>query len=123
MANEHQHVLGQRGDMEARVFLRISYQADIGHAGDDIFVQLCRPSVFYGYIYSGVFLEKFFQVRRQLVEADTIDRYDLDVAGDDILDLLNFMAKLVVGLHDLLAIFVECLAFLGKREFLFSPLN
>ena len=47
------------------------------------------------------------------MEADAVDRYDLDGAGDNILDLLDFMAKLVVGLYDLLAVFVERLAFLG----------
>ena len=57
------------------------------------------------------------------MEADAVDRYDLDGAGDDILNFLNLVAQLVVGLDDLLAVFVKSIAFLGEGEFLFAPFN
>ena len=57
------------------------------------------------------------------MEANAIDRYNLYGAGDHVLNFLDFMAKLVVGLRDLVAVFVERLAFLGECEFLFAPLN
>ena len=57
------------------------------------------------------------------MEANAIDRYDLYGAGDHVLNFLDFMAKLVVGLHDLVAVFVERLAFLGQCEFFFAPFH
>ena len=57
------------------------------------------------------------------MEADAVDRDYFDGAGDDILNFLNLVAQLVVGLDDLLAVFVESIAFLGEGEFFFAPLN
>ena len=57
------------------------------------------------------------------MEANAVDRDYFDGAGDDILDFLNLVAQLVVGLDDLLAVFVESIAFLSEGEFFFAPLN
>ena len=57
------------------------------------------------------------------MKADAVDCHHLDTPGDDILNFLNFVAELIVGLEDLFAVFVESIAFLGEGEFLFTPLN
>ena len=57
------------------------------------------------------------------MEANAVDRDYFDGAGYDILNFLNFVAKLIVCLDDLFAVFVESIAFLGEGEFLFAPFN
>ena len=51
----------------------------------------------------GMFLEKAFDVRRQIVQADAVDRRNADHAGDDVLDLLQLVLQFGIGLDDLFA--------------------
>ena len=57
------------------------------------------------------------------MQADAVDRGHADVAGDDVLDLLQLALERVVGLQDPFAVVVEHLAFRGEAEVLLAALD
>ncbi|MEJ0090454.1 MAG: hypothetical protein WDM80_12020 [Limisphaerales bacterium] len=48
--------------------------------------------------------------------ADAVNRRDADRSGNDVLEVLQFAIQRIVGLDDLLAVFVKCLAFARQTK-------
>ena len=57
------------------------------------------------------------------METDAVNRRHADGAGDDVLDFLKLALEGVIGLDDLLAVFVEDLAFAGEPELFLAPFD
>ena len=57
------------------------------------------------------------------METDAVNRRDADGAGNDVFDFLQSAVEGIVGLNDLLAVFVENLAFAREPEFLFAAFD
>jgi hypothetical protein len=94
----------------------IGHQAQVHHVAQNVFINLVGAAVFDVDIDGGKKLEEFFQIRRQIVQADAVNRGHADGAGNDVLDFLEAVLERVIGLDDLLAVFVKHLAFAGEAE-------
>ncbi len=66
----------------------------------------------------GMGAEELLEVGGKVVEANGIDGGDADGSGDDVFHLLETGEEGVMGLDDLVAVFVEELAFAGEAELL-----
>src|SRR5262249_17622066 len=67
--------------------------------------------------------QEFFQVGRQIVQADAVNGGHADGAGNDVFDLLQLAEERIVSLDDLLAVIVKNLALAGEPELFLAPLD
>ena len=123
MADQHQRVLAQRDDFQFAVRVRISHQPQVHHVAQHVFIDLVGAAIFHVHIDGGIALQKPLDVRRQIVQADAVNRRHADGAGNDVLDLLQLAVQRIISLDDLLAVLVQHLAFAGEPEFLFAALD
>ena len=68
---------------------------------------LVGAAVFQMDIDGGIALEEFLQVGRQIVQPNAVNSGDADCARDDVFNFLQTVVERVMGLDDLLAVFVE----------------
>src|SRR5882757_1742716 len=123
MTNHHQRILAQRHNLQFRIALRIGHEAKIHDIAKHIIVNLVRAAVFHVHVDSRMFLEKSFDIRRQIVQADAVNRCDANRAGNNIFDLLQLAVQGVVGLDDLLAEIVKQLAFTRQAKLFFAAFD
>jgi hypothetical protein len=97
--------------------------SEVYHVSEDILVDLVRASVFDVNIDRRIVLHELLDVGREVVQSDRIDCRNADRSGDDVFDLLDLIVQLLVGLDDLLTVFVEDAAFAGEAELLLAPLD
>jgi hypothetical protein len=72
---------------------------------------------------TGIALEELFYVRRQHVQANTVDGRDPDASGHDVLDFLELALEGLVHLQNLFAMLIKHAAFRSQAEILFAALN
>jgi hypothetical protein len=72
---------------------------------------------------SGMFLHEFFDVRWRVMQADAVNRRHADGARNSILDLLQLAVQQFLGLEDLFAVIIKCLALAGETKHLSAPLD
>ena len=68
-------------------------------------------------------LEKFFDVGRQIVQANAVNGGHANRARNDVFDFLEPAMERLVGLDDLFAVFVEHLALAGEPEFFLAAFD
>ena len=73
MADQHQRILAQGDQLQLGVLGRIGHQPQIHHVAQHVLINLVGPAVFDMDIDGGKELEEFFQVRRQIVQADAVN--------------------------------------------------
>jgi hypothetical protein len=88
-----------------------------------VLIHLSGVAVFDVNVHHRINLHEFCEVRRQIVQADAVDRRHTNRAGNDVLQFLQFAVQRVVGLDDLLAIIIEYLAFARQARILFAALD
>src|SRR4030095_6408763 len=90
---------------------------------DDILINLVRAPVLHMNVYGGEAFQELLQVRRKVMQPDTVDRRQPDRARNNIFDFLQLAVQSVVGLNNLLAVIVKNLTLPGEPEFLFTSLD
>src|SRR5882724_3362245 len=123
MANQHERITAERHDLQLRIALRIGHEAEVHDIAEHVVINLVGAPVFHVDVDRGVFLEKAFDIRWQIVQADAVNRGDANGSRNDVLDLLQLAVQGVVGLDDLFAEIVKQLAFAGEAEFFLAAFN
>ncbi len=123
MADEHERLLAQRDDFELGILDRIRNEAEIHHVAEHVVINLVGAAILDVDVHRRVAPHEPFDIRRQIVQADGINRGDPDRAGNDVLQLLNLAVERFISLNDLLAVIVKHLAFTCEAEFLFAAFN
>ena len=116
MADQHHVVPAQGQNFQLVVLAGKRDQPDIHHVAQHIIVDLIGAAIFHVHVDGGIGLEKFFDVGRQIVQADAVNRGYPNRAGDDVFDFLEPAVKRLESLDDLLAVFIKHLALAGEPE-------
>ena len=74
-------------------------------------------------MYFGVEALKFFKIRRQFVEADTVHRREPQIARNDIMHLIELVLESFVVRQNFLARLVDAFALARQGKTLAAPLN
>ena len=123
MANKHQRVLAQWNHFQLGIARRVGDQTQINNVAQHILIDLVGTAIFQMDVDSGIGLEEFLQVGRQVVQADAVNGSHANRARDDVLDLLQAVVQGIVSLNDLLAVFVKHLALAREAEFLLAAFD
>jgi hypothetical protein len=81
-AHQHQFVCAQRDDLQLRAAQRQSHDPEINRAAQTGFIDPVGAAVLEVDVHLRVRLDELLDVRRQLVQADAVDRRHADRAGD-----------------------------------------
>ncbi len=112
-----------RDNFELRVFDRIGHQAEVNDIAQHVVINLVGPAVFDVDVDGRIVLHEFFDIRRQVVQADAVNRRDPDCARNDVLELLQLAIQRFIRLDDLLAVIVKHLAFAREAESFLAALD
>ena len=123
MADKHQRLVVERNDGEFGILDGIRDETQVGTVPQDILVHLISLTIFDVDVHGRIALQEFPDKRGQVMQPDAVNGRDLNGAGDDVLELLQFAVQRLIGLDDLLAVIVEHLAFLGEPELLSATFN
>ncbi len=123
MANGDQTVCSEGDYFDLARFDRKRDEAEIDRGVLDVFVDQIRAAIFDANIDGGVVGQKRFDVGRQLVQADTVDRRNANGAADDFLHLHQLARQLFVNVEDFLGCGVHSIAFAGELELLLTAVD
>ena len=116
MADEHHVVPAQRHNLQLAVFAGKGDQPHVNHVAQHVIINLIGAAIFHVHVDCGIGLEKSFDVGRQIVQADAVNRGHPNRAGDDVLDFLEPAVKRLESLDDLFAVFIKHLALAREPE-------
>ncbi len=122
-ADEHELVAPERDDFETALLHGVRHQAHVAHVAQHVLVDPVCPVILHVDIDRAVGLQEALQVRREIVEADGVNRRDPQRAGHDIAELLELGSQRVVRLDDLLAVLVQNLALARQAKLLLAALD
>ena len=123
VADEHKRLLAQRNDFQFRILDRIRDEAEVNDVAEHIVINLVGAAILDVDVHGRVALHEAFDIRRQVMQANGINRCHADCPGNDVLQFLQFAVQRFVGLDDLLAVFVKHLAFAREAEFFLAALD
>ena len=123
MRDQDQAVVAERDHVDLPDALREGDEAEIDGIVEDILINEVGAAVFDADVDRRVVVEEFFDVGRQFVQADGVDRGDADGTADDFLHLLQLALQFLVNVQDLLRRLIDALTFTGKIELLLAAIN
>ena len=123
MTNEHQFITPEIFDDQARALCRERHQPEVRIAIEHLCVNLRGTAVVDLHVHLRVQDAELLQERRQLVQADAVDRGDAQFARHDVLQFPDAVAEALEGVQDFLARFEQCAPFLGHGEILLAALD
>jgi hypothetical protein len=103
--------------------LRKGDEAEINRVVQDVLVNQVGAAVFDPDVDRGVVVQEFFDVGRQLVQADGVDGRDADGAADDLLHLLQLALQLLIDVEDFLRRLIDALALARQVELLLAAVD
>ena len=123
VSDQHQLILAERHRLNLPVFQRESDEPEIYGIMQNIFVDQIRAPVLHPHIYRREIVQKPFNIGRQFVEPDGINRRDANRAADHLLHLLQLGQQLFITVQQILRCLVDRLAFSRELELFLAAIN
>ena len=121
--DEHEMIVAEGQHLDLALFHGESHETEIHGVVQNVFVDEVRAAVFHAYVDGGEIVQEFFDERRQLVQADRVNRGNADRPADDFFHLLQLAHELVVGVQHLLGRLVDAVTFARELKLLLAPVD